>query len=51
MLDDDLLFLINLSKLAGVNEYLRERGDDKVCIALDDIIKGFQTVLCNLRQK
>ena len=51
MLDDNLFFVVNLSRLIAVNEYLRERGDEHVCIVLDSIVKGFQTVLCNLKQK
>lgn len=51
MLDDNLFFMVNLSKLVAVNEYLRERGDKHVCIVLDSIVKGFQTVLCNSKQK
>lgn len=51
MLDDNLFLIINLSKLVAVNEYLRERGDEHVCIVLDSIIDGFKTVLLNLEQK
>lgn len=51
MLDDNLFFMVNLSKLVAVNEYLRERGDEHVCIVLDSIVKGFQTILCNSKQK
>lgn len=51
MLDEKLLLMVNLSKLVAVNEYLRERGDEHVCIVLDSIVKGFQTVLCNSKQK
>lgn len=51
MLDDNLFFMVNLSKLVAVNEYLRERGDEQVCVVLDSVVNGFQTVLCNSKQK
>lgn len=51
MLDDNLILMVNLSKLVAINEYLRERGDEQVCIILDGIVNGFQTVLCNSKQK
>ena len=51
MLDDNLILMVNLSKLVAVNEYLRERGDEQVCSILDGIVNGLQTVLCNLKQK
>lgn len=51
MLDYNLILMVNLSKLVAVNEYLRERGDEQVCSVLDGIIKGFQIVLCNSKQK
>lgn len=51
MLDEKLVLMVNLSKLVAVNEYLRERGDEQVCSVLDGIIKGFQIVLCNSKQK
>lgn len=51
MLDEKLVLMVNLSKLVAVSEYLRERGDEHVCSVLDDIVKGFQIVLCNLKQK
>lgn len=51
MLDEKLVLMVNLSKLVAVNEYLRERGDEHVCIVLDSVIDGFQTVLCNSKQK
>lgn len=51
MSDDSFVLMINLSKLVAVNEYLRERGDDKVCVVLDSIVDGLQTVLCNSKQK
>jgi hypothetical protein len=47
MLDDNLILMVNLSKLVAVNEYLRERGDEQVCSILDGIVDGFKTVLCN----
>ena len=51
MLDDNLILMVNLSKLVAVNEYLRERGNEQVCSVLDGIVKGFQIVLCNSKQK
>lgn len=51
MLDKDLLLLVSLAELIAVNEYLRERGDERVCSVLDGIIKCFQIVLCNSKQK
>lgn len=51
MLDDDLILMVNLSKLVAVNEYLRERGDEQVCSILDGVVNGFSTVLCNSKQK
>lgn len=51
MLDEKLILMVNLSKLVAVSEYLRERGDDKVCFILDNVIDSFQTVLCNSKQK
>lgn len=51
MLDDSFVLLINLSRLVAVNEYLRERGDEEICVVLDGVIDGFKTVLCNSRKK
>ena len=51
MLDEKLVLMINLSKLVAVSEYLRERGDEHVCIVLDKIVKGFQAALFNSKQK
>lgn len=51
MLDEKLVLMVNLSKLVAVSEYLRERGDEQVCSILDGVVNGFQTVLCNLKQK
>lgn len=51
MLDEKLVLMINLSKLVAVSEYLRERGDEHVCIVLDSIVNGFQDILSNLKQK
>lgn len=51
MLDNNLILMVNLSKLVAVNEYLRERGDKQVCSVLDGVVDAFQTVLCNSKQK
>ena len=57
MLDEKLFFMVNLSRLIAVSEYLRERGDKYVCIILDSIINDFrdqgqdQDTLLNLKQK
>lgn len=51
MLDEKLVLMVNLSKLVAVSEYLRERGDEHVCIVLDRIVNGLQGVLSNLKQK
>lgn len=51
MLDDILVFMVNLSKLVAVNEYLRESGAKQVCEELDGVVDAFQTVMCNLKQK
>ena len=51
MLDDNLFFIVNLSRLVAVNEYLRERGDEHVCVVLDSVINGLQAILCNSKQK
>lgn len=51
MLDEKLVLMINLSKLVAVSEYLRERGDEHVCIVLDGIVNSFQEALSNLKQK
>lgn len=51
MLDEKLVLMVNLSNLVAVSEYLRERGDDEVCVILDSVVDGFQTVLCNSKQK
>lgn len=51
MLDEKLVLMVNLSKLVAVSEYLRERGDEHVCIVLDGIVSGFQGALSNLKQK
>lgn len=47
MLDEKLVLMVNLSKLVAVSEYLRERGDEHVCIVLDGIVNGLQSVLSN----
>ena len=51
MLDKDLTLLIVFARLVAVNEYLRERGNEYVCIVLDDVIDALKTVLCNSKQK
>ena len=51
MLDKDLTLVVSLVELVALNEYLRERGNKQVCSVLDDVIKGFQTVLCDSKQK
>lgn len=51
MLDEKLVLMVNLSKLVAVSEYLRERGDEHVCIVLDKIVNDFQDALSNLKQK
>lgn len=51
MLDDNLILMVNLSKLVAVNEYLRERGNEQVCSVLDGIVNGLQDALSNLKQK
>lgn len=51
MLDKNLILAVGFAQLVAVNEYLRERGDEQVCSVLDAIIKCFQTVLCNSKQK
>ena len=51
MLDKNLVLAVGLAELIAVNEYLRERGDEQVCSVLDGVIKGFQIVLCNSKQK
>lgn len=51
MLDKDLILLVSFAELVAVNEYLRERGNKQVCSMLDVIVKGFQLVLCNSKQK
>lgn len=55
MLDEKLFFMVNLSRLIAVTEYLRERGDKHICILLDSIINDFQDqdqdTLFNLKQK
>lgn len=51
MLDKDLILVVGLAELVAVNEYLRERGNEQVCGVLDGIVKGFQIVLCNSKQK
>lgn len=51
MLDEKLVFMVNLSRLAAVSEYLRERGDDHVSAVLDKAINAFQDLLSNLKQK
>lgn len=51
MLDKDLILVVGLAKLVAVNEYLREHGNEQVCSVLDGVIKGFQIVLCNSKQK
>lgn len=51
MLDEKLVLMVNLSKLIAVSEYLRERGDEHVCIVLDSIVNSFRDTLSNLKQK
>ena len=51
MLDEKLILVVNLSKLVAVNEYLRERGDELVCIVLDSIVDSLQVALSNSKQK
>lgn len=51
MLDEKLVFMVNLSRLVAVSEYLRERGDEHVSAVLDRVINVFQDVLSNLKQK
>ena len=51
MLDEKLVLMLNLSRLVAVCEYLRERGDERVCIVLDSIVDGLQDVLSNFKQK
>lgn len=51
MLDEKLVLMVNLSRLVAVSEYLRERGDEHVCIVLDSIVNDFQDTLFNLKQK
>lgn len=51
MLDEKLVLITNLAKLAAVSEYLRERSDVHVCIVLDRIIISFLDVLSNSKQK
>lgn len=51
MLDEKLFLMVNLSKLVAVNEYLRERGDEPVCVVLDSVIDGFKTVLYDSKRK
>lgn len=51
MLDEKLVLMVNISKLVAVSEYLRERGDEHICIVLDNIVNGFQDTLSNLKQK
>ena len=51
MLDEKLVFMVNLSRLVAVSEYLRERGDEQVSAILDRVINVFQDVLSNLKQK
>ena len=49
--NDILIFMVNLSKLVAVNEYLRECGNKQVCEELDGVVDAFQVVMCNLKQK
>lgn len=49
MSDEKFALVINLSKLAAVRDYLRERGDERVSTVLDGIIDGFQDALSNLK--
>lgn len=51
MLDKDLILVVGLAELVAVNEYLRERGNKQVCSVLDGIVKSFQIVLSNSKQK
>lgn len=51
MLDEKLVFMVNLSRLVAVSEYLRERGDEHVSTIIDRVVNSFQEVLSNLKQK
>lgn len=51
MSDQKLVLMVNLSKLVAVSKYLRERGDEHVCIVLDGIVDSLQDALSNLKQK
>ena len=51
MLDEKLVFMVNLSRLAAVSEYLRERGDEHISAILDRVVNSFQDLLLNLKQK
>lgn len=51
MLDEKLVFMVNLSRLAAVSEYLRERGDEHISAILDRVVNSFQDVLFNFKQK
>ena len=51
MSDENLALVVGLAKLIAVNEYLRECGNEHVCIVLDDVVDAFKTALQNLKQK
>ncbi len=50
MLDDNLILMVNFSKLVAVNEYLRKRGDEQVCSILDGVVNGFR-LYCVIQNK
>lgn len=51
MSDEKFILMVNLSKLVAVNEYLRDRGDELVCIVLDSIVDCLKVALSNSKQK
>lgn len=51
MLDEKLVFMVNLLRFVAVSEYPRERGDEHVSTILDRVTNVFQDVLSNLKQK
>lgn len=51
MSDERFILMVNFSKLVAVNEYLRERGDELVCIVLDSIVDSLRVALSNSRKK
>lgn len=46
-----LTLMVNLSMLIAVNEYLRKRGDERVCSVLDSVVEGVQSVLDYSKRK